>query len=159
MKYTGLKTKKAVVDFALRELTGRSGTSPLQIVDSSVWIDSLNNRVTPAVRALRRAGAEPGIGLCDLIPLEVLQGLRSQSVFEETLQSLSSYPIFTLGGIHLAIKAAQNYRFLRSRGCTIRKPIDCLIATFCIENGFDLLRSDRGYLPFEEHLGLKPAAV
>ena len=131
----------------------------MKIVDSSVWIDHINGRLLPHVQALRRLGPEGDIGLCDLILMEVLQGLRSRRLYDETLESLLTLPVFPLCGVDLVVKSAQNYRFLRSRGFTVRKPIDCLIATFCIENGYGLLHSDRDYLPFEEHLGLKSVAV
>jgi predicted nucleic acid-binding protein len=58
-------------------------------------------------------------------------------------------------GRDVAIKSAENYRKLRARGITIRKTIDCLIATCCLENNFALLHSDRDFEPFEKHLGLQ----
>jgi predicted nucleic acid-binding protein len=53
-----------------------------------------------------------------------------------------------------AIQAAQNYRKLRKSGVTVRKTIDVMIATFCIENGFELIHNDRDFDPMEEYLGL-----
>ena len=131
----------------------------MKMVDSSVWIDHWNGRLTPQVHALRLAQYGSDVAVGDLIILEVLQGFRTERMFNHVLQVFLSYPTLDLGGVKLAVKAARNYRFLRSRGFTVRKPIDCLIATFCIENGYELLHSDRDYLPFEEHLGLKSAAV
>ena len=58
----------------------------------------------------------------------------------------------------MAIKAATHYRFLRKKGFTIRKPVDCLIATFCIEEGFTLLYDDRDFDPFTARLGLRVVA-
>ena len=40
-------------------------------------------------------------------------------------------------------------------GVTVRKTIDTLIATRCIESGYDLLHSDRDFDPFAKHLGLR----
>jgi predicted nucleic acid-binding protein len=60
-----------------------------------------------------------------------------------------------LGGATLAVQAARNYRLLRSLGVTVRKTIDVMIATYCIEHGETLLHNDRDFLPFVEHLGLK----
>ncbi len=56
---------------------------------------------------------------------------------------------------NLAFASARNYRALRQRGFTIRRTIDCLIATFCIENGHQLLHKDRDFLAFEWHRGLR----
>ena len=50
--------------------------------------------------------------------------------------------------------SATNYRFLRSHGYTVRKTVDCLIATFCLTEGHSLLHREHGFDPFEKHLGL-----
>lgn len=55
----------------------------------------------------------------------------------------------------LAVQSAQNYRMLRKIGITIRKTIDCFIATYYIANGHQLLHSDRDFDSFEDHLGLQ----
>ena len=81
-------------------------------------------------------------------------GYRHQKDFKVARQALLQFAIYTTGGIDLAIKSAQNYRQLRRRGITVRKTIDCLIATFVIESGFSLLHSDRDFDPFELYLGL-----
>ena len=62
-----------------------------------------------------------------------------------------------MGGTEIAVKSSQNYRTLRHKGITVRKTIDCLIATFVIERGYTLLHSDRDFDPFEMHLGLHVA--
>jgi len=124
------------------------------IVDSSVWIDAVNG--VPSVQAIwldRRIDREP-IGLTTLILCEVLQGMRSEKRFREVRDELQLLPVFENYSAALAIEAAENYRFLRARGITIRKTIDCLIATYCIANGFQLLHHDNDFDPFEEHLGL-----
>jgi len=58
---------------------------------------------------------------------------------------------------NIAIQAARNYRRLRSLGVTVRKTIDTIIATRCIEDDFTLLYSDRDFDPFVKHLGLQSA--
>lgn len=44
---------------------------------------------------------------------------------------------------------------LRQIGVTVRKTIDTIIATRCIENGYQLLHADRDFDPFAKHLGLR----
>ncbi len=68
---------------------------------------------------------------------------------------LSSLEFVELGGKRVAIQAAENFRKLRSGGVTVRKTIDCFIATWCIEHGYQLLHSDRDFDAFEAHLGLQ----
>jgi predicted nucleic acid-binding protein len=53
------------------------------------------------------------------------------------------------------VKTAANYRFLRRQGVTVRKTIDLIIGTFCIECGHTLLHNDRDFEPMENLLGLQ----
>jgi len=125
------------------------------IVDSSVWIDYLNDEVNPQTDWLENAQGRRQIGLTNLILCEVLQGIRQQRRFILARQFLLTLPIFDMAGTRIAIAAANNYRLLQSRGITIRKTIDCLIATFCVHEGFELLHRDRDFDAFEQHLHLK----
>ncbi len=124
------------------------------LVDSSVWIDYFNGRVTWETDYLDQAVATTRLYIGDLILTELLQGFRQQSDFEEARAALERFSILSLVGKDNAILAAQNYRTLRRQGITIRNTIDCLIATWCIANEFTLLHADRDFLPFEEYLGL-----
>jgi predicted nucleic acid-binding protein len=124
------------------------------IVDSSVWIDYFNGRISPQTDTLDAVLGKRALGIGDLILCEVLHGFRSQRDFEQACTAMLRLPVFQMVGQELALKSAQNYRFLRQRGVTIRKTIDCLIATFVIERRFALLHSDHDFLPFEQHLGL-----
>jgi predicted nucleic acid-binding protein len=124
------------------------------IVDSSVWIDYFGGTITPQTDRLDAALGQRAIGLGDIVLCEVLQGYRSQRDFEAARQALLQFPIYTVGRTEIALKSAENYRLLRRRGITVRKTVDCLIATFVIERGFSLLHSDRNFDVFEMHLGL-----
>ena len=124
------------------------------IVDSSVWIHYFNGVVTPQTDLLHGALGQRAIGLGDVILCEVLQGYRHQKDFEAARDALLRFPIHPIGGVQLALKSAENFRFLRRKGITVRKTIDCLIATFVIEKGFSLLHDDRDFVPFEQHLRL-----
>jgi predicted nucleic acid-binding protein len=55
---------------------------------------------------------------------------------------LTSLTVVELGGQEIAIQAAKNFRALRRLGVTVRKTIDTVIATRCIESGYDLLHND-----------------
>ena len=124
------------------------------IVDSSAWIDYFDGEITLQTDLLHAALGQQAIGLGDIILCEVLQGYRHQRDFEAARQALLQFPIYTIGGTEMALKSATNYRFLRQRGITVRKTVDCMIATFVIERGFSLLHSDRDFNAFETHLGL-----
>jgi predicted nucleic acid-binding protein len=126
----------------------------MTIVDTSVWIDYLADIENLQTLWLDREIANGGLALTDLILCEVLQGLRSEKLFAGISRQLTEFPIFNTGGPHLAVAAAQNYRTLRRRGSTVRKTVDCLIATYCIRHHHSLLHRDRDFDPFERHLGL-----
>ena len=127
------------------------------IVDSSVWIDYFGGKVTPQTDLLHAALGWQAIALGDIILCEVLQGFRRQQDFDAARQALLQFPVYSIGGTEIALKSAESYRTLRRQGITVRKTIDCLIATFAIERGFTLLHSDRDFDPFEMHLGLRVA--
>jgi len=95
------------------------------------------------------------VGILDLILCEVLQGVVEDRKCAEVYRSLPALGVFTSGGIELSVAAAQNYRALRARGKTVRKTVDCLIATFCILNDHVLLHADADYGHFEKELGWK----
>ena len=125
------------------------------IVDTSVWVDYLNAIDTAETQWLDRELAGQRLGLLDLMLCEVLQGLRSEEEAKRVGRELMRFEVFETGGVELAVDAARNYRWLRSRGRTVRKTIDCLIATFCLRGGHPLLHCDRDFRPFEELLGLR----
>jgi len=125
------------------------------IVDSSVWVDYLRGVSTPQTDWFHREIDVQRLGILDLILCEVLQGIVEDRKFAEVRRSLLALEVFTTGGIELSVAAAQNYRALRARGKTVRKTVDCLIATFCILNDHVLLHADSDFDHFEKELGLK----
>lgn len=127
------------------------------LVDSSVWVDYFNgvrSRETDFLDAT--LGIEP-VAIGDLILAEVLQGFRSDADYQTAKSVLLGLTEFELVGQDLAVRAADNYRTLRRRGVTVRKTVDCIIATFCIERRLPLLYSDRDFEPFAKRLGLVSA--
>jgi hypothetical protein len=129
------------------------------LVDSSVWIDYFRGAATPESDRLDALlGREP-LMTGDLVMTEVLQGFDRERDFTAALRLFGSLETIDIGGRDIAVQAARNYRHLRQRGVTVRKTIDTLIATRCIESGLSLLYSDRDFDPFVEHLGLISATA
>ena len=125
------------------------------IVDSTVWVDYVNGKSNEETRLLETKIGLEDIGLTDLILCEVLQGLRGAREFEEVRAQLLEFSVFQTGGTGMAVETALNYQKLRAKGFTVRKTIDCWIATFCIREGHELLHRDRDFDPFESELGLR----
>jgi hypothetical protein len=124
------------------------------LVDTTVWIDYFNGRLTPHTDSLDRLLGEQIVLVGDLILAELLQGFRQDEDFEQVRRALQSFTLVSLVTPELAVQGARNYRTLRQMGRTPRKTIDCLIATACIENGYDLLHHDNDFDGFEQLLGL-----
>lgn len=124
------------------------------LVDSSVWIDYFNGSATPQTDYLHAALAEREILVGDIILGEVLQGFRSDADFDAALRALSGLEQAAMLDPDLAVRSARHYRTLRKLGLTVRKTIDCFIATYAIANGHELLHADGDFGPFEAHCGL-----
>jgi predicted nucleic acid-binding protein len=127
------------------------------VVDSSVWIDFFNGISTPEVERLDALLGFSPVAIGDLILVEVLQGFRRDRDVATARELFCSLPLLAMVGAQNAVKAAEHVRLLRSRGITVRKTIDGLIATACLEANVPLLFSDRDFQPYVEHLGLQTA--
>ena len=127
------------------------------LVDSSVWIDYFRGAQTPQVDLLDGMFGRTCLAVGDLIVAQVLQGVRDEREFKLVRKTLDAFAQIDLAGHDIAVKAARNVRALRARGITVRKTIDSIIATRCIEDGLTLLHNDRDFIAFHTHLGLRVA--
>jgi predicted nucleic acid-binding protein len=128
------------------------------IVDNTVWIDYvwidyLGGSPNQETERLHRELSQQRLGLTDLILCEVLQGIREETAFRRIRDYLMTLQVFPTGGPEVAIAAAENDRTLRRKAVTIRKTIDCWIATFCSLSGHSLLHRERDFDGFEKLLG------
>lgn len=116
------------------------------VVDTSVWIDVLNERGSPqALRCVELIeGGEP-IALTDIVFTEILQGFRSDREARLVEGHLKAFPMLRLDGLDDFALAAQLYRRARRAGVTIRKTLDCLIAAPCVRTGAPILHSDADF--------------
>lgn len=125
------------------------------LVDSSVWIHYFRGTLNKETEKLDQLLGNRPLAIGDLILAEVLQGFDSDRHFETARRMLAALQVVELCGEEMAIHAARNFRVLRKLGVTVRKTIDTVIATRCIESGFELLHNDRDFDPFVQHLGLR----
>jgi predicted nucleic acid-binding protein len=125
------------------------------VVDTSVWIDYFNGVENSQTDFLHLALENTPILIGDLILAEVLQGFRRDPDFEKVRRTLGKFMQASMVSPALAVQSARNYRLLRQKGITIRKTIDSLIATYCVENDHQLLHNDSDFDGYEEHLGLR----
>ncbi len=115
------------------------------LVDTSVWIDYFNGIENKQTESLDYILSEQTVLLGDIILTEILQGFDSDKEFRLAKRALDPLDCVHLGGKSLAIKAASNFRFLRSKGVTIRKTVDMLIGSWCIEHEVELLHNDKDF--------------
>ena len=125
------------------------------LVDTTVWIDFFSARSYPHVKALENLILNrEDICLCGIILAEVLQGIREDSEFNRTRDLLANL-VFLPMQYSVFLRSAEIYRNLRLKGITIRKPVDCMIASVAIEHEIPLLHNDKDFIPTEKHFGLK----
>lgn len=124
------------------------------LIDSSVWIAYFNGVEIPETTKLDNLLGNAPLTTGDLILTEVLQGFRREKDCKIAKELLTTFPVKNLLNTSVAIQSADNFRLLRKRGITVRKTIDVIIATFCIENKYSLLHCDKDFLPFHKQLCL-----
>lgn len=125
------------------------------IIDTSAWIEYFRDGNKKTVDKVDFCLENDFAGVGDLIYCEIIQGIKDARSRKKLSSFLLALPQYDLCGFHIAEKAAFNYRLLRSKGITIRKTIDVIIATFCIENDFELIHFDRDFNAMQTHLDLK----
>jgi predicted nucleic acid-binding protein len=124
------------------------------VVDSTVWVDYFNGVKNQQTDYLYQIANKTPILIGDLILAEVLQGFRDDTDFETARRIFGKFMQVEMVNPGLAVQSARNYRLLRRKGVTVRKTIDSLIATYCLENEHDLLHNDNDFDGYEKHLGL-----
>ncbi len=128
------------------------------LVDTSVWVDYFNGIEAKTVEILDSALDRDTVVIGDIIFFEILQGFRHDRDFNRAKNTLGLLEHYEMLGTDMVVKCGDNYRALRRKGITIRKTTDIIIATFCIEHKLPLLHSDRDFVPFEKHLGLRTSS-
>ncbi|MFI5135630.1 MAG: PIN domain-containing protein [Chitinophagales bacterium] len=126
------------------------------IFDTSVWISHLNGKTSKQSVALENYLLKAGpVFICSPIIQEILQGIRNESQFNNLKDLLLSLNILELGEVRPYLLAASLFRSLRSKGVTIRKSADALIAIYAIEFGIALAHQDRDFDMIAKHTLLK----
>lgn len=129
------------------------------MVDTTVWIDFFNNNLTPQVLRLENSIKNgEDLCICGVILTELLQGIRAEKQYLKTKSYLENL-IYLPMNYSTFLKSAEIFRYLRKRGITIRKPIDCMIAAVSVENNIPLLHNDRDFDHVELFKGFKTVTL
>ena len=125
------------------------------LVDTTVWIDFFAGQTLTHIETFESLlEQEEDICICGIILTEVLQGIRKETEFKKTKNLFNSL-IFLPMSYSTFLQSAEIYRKLRQKGITIRKSIDCMIASVALENNISLLHNDKDFLPIERYCKLK----
>ena len=124
------------------------------VADTSVWIDYFNGIIAEHTDRLDSDLDLHRIIIGDLIIAELLQGFKTDKDYNSAKKLIENLEYRDFAGKEIAVKAADNYRYIRKNGITVRKTIDVIIATFCIENNYQLIHNDRDFDALEKYLGL-----
>ena len=130
------------------------------VVDTSVWIDFFIGKETPQRHLLHQLiEKEEDICLTEIILTEILQGIKDDMIYEVIKSYLLEFPIIKPKGKETYIAAAEIYRKCRRQGKTLRKTIDCIIASIVKENNLALLHKDNDFEVIKKVVGLKIVKV
>ncbi|OYV35969.1 MAG: VapC toxin family PIN domain ribonuclease [Thiomonas sp. 20-64-5] len=126
------------------------------LVDSSVWIDFFNGRTASHTGnlALLLDDMAP-VAVADLVLFEVLRGFRHERDYLAARKTMTALTVIAIGGEDNALQAAQHDRLLRAMGYTIRRAVDVLQASYCIDHDYALLHNDTDFDVMENLRGLR----
>lgn len=127
------------------------------VVDSSVWIDFYNGAVTRESEYLDSILGVVPLAVGDVIVIEVLQGFRHERHYRRALELFDDLAFVEMLGRERTVAAADKFRRLRSEGVTIRKTVDVIIGSYCIDEKVPLPFSDRDFQRMVEHSALRSA--
>ena len=131
----------------------------MTLVDTTVWIDFFTGKANPQVAVLDLLISESqDICICGMVLTEVLQGVRKDKQYKEIYTYFQNL-LFLHMTQDMHLHAAELYRSLRKKGMTIRKPIDCMIASVAIAHEIQLLHNDRDFDPIAKHCHLKTVEI
>ncbi|HXH57502.1 type II toxin-antitoxin system VapC family toxin [Iamia sp.] len=130
------------------------------MVDTSVWIDLFRDAPTWQVDVLAESlDDDRPIALTDIVVTEILQGLSDDAAAARVESHLVPHEVLTLEPLEDHRRAAGLYRTCRQRGVTIRRTLDCLIASVCIREDLPLLHADVDFDRLASHTELRVVAL
>jgi len=127
------------------------------LVDTTIWIDFFNEKSTTKHGDIlgKIITEENTVCICPIIYQEILQGIRDDTTFNEVKNILDNLTMLNTPILTIVNYAIDLYRGLRKKGITIRKPYDCLIASYAILEDVFLLHNDSDFDQMKSYCGLK----
>jgi predicted nucleic acid-binding protein len=131
----------------------------LTLVDTSAWVEFLRATGSPVHLRLRGLlQRDEAVATTELVVMEILAGARDDAHLDRLRRAaLGRCRVLAGHGLADYEEAAAIYRYCRSRGATIRKFSDCLIAAVAIRAGVPLLHADQDFDQIAHHCPLRTA--
>ena len=123
------------------------------LVDTSAWIEFLRNTGS-TVCALVDDLLAREVAICDAVRMEVLAGARDESHLLSLRRLLARASVIPTRATDYE-DAAALYRRCRRQGETVRKLMDCLIASIAIRAGVAVLHDDADFEVIARHTELR----
>jgi predicted nucleic acid-binding protein len=130
----------------------------LILVDTSAWVEFLRgtgSETNARVRAYHEQTRQ--LAITEVVVMELIAGIRNQGEEMRVDEIVLGVPILAVHGIGDFVQAAMLYRACRSRGETVRKLDDCLIAAVAIRNDVPVLHQDSDFDVLARHTALRVA--
>ncbi len=99
--------------------------------------------------------SEEEIYITEIILTEILQGIKDDKLYNLTKEYLLYFPVLKPKGIETYIRASEIFRSCKKQGNTVRKTIDCIIASIAVENKATIIHKDMDFEKIKESLELK----
>ena len=123
------------------------------LIDTSAWIEFLRDTGSTVCKLVDEL-LDDEIAICDAVRMEVLAGARDESHLQMLRRLLARATVLPTTVADYD-NAAALYRRCRRQGETVRKLIDCLIASTAIRAGVPVLHTDTDFDVLARHTELR----
>ncbi len=123
------------------------------LIDTSAWVEFLRGTGSPACDRVE-ALLDGEIATCDAIRMEVLAGARDEHHLERLRRLLARASVLPTTRADYD-EAAALFRRCRREGSTIRRLIDCLIASVAIRAATPILHNAGDFDVLARHTALR----
>lgn len=123
------------------------------LVDTSAWVEFLRDTGSPTCARVDQLLAED-LATCHPIRMEILAGARDEAHLRDLRGLLARATLLETLSIDYE-DAAALYRACRRGGETVRRLVDCLIATHAIRMDVPLLHADADFDVLARHTRLR----
>ncbi len=125
----------------------------MTLIDTSAWVEFLRGTDSAVCDAVDRL-LDDDLASCDAISMELLAGARDERQLTELRGLLARTTVLPTTPADYEL-AARMYRSCRSRGQTVRKLIDCLLAAVALRAGVEILHADADFEVLARHTDLR----